>query len=135
MKRLLISVLLAAAPLRADSSLPAAEWSDRQLADPRQEAAARALMDEIRCLVCQGQAIGDSDAELAGDMRHLIRTRIAAGERPEAIRSWLIDRYGNWVTYRPPAEPITWPLWGAPILFLGAGLFLVRRQIRLRRAK
>ena len=134
MKRLFTALaLLAAAPLSADSSLPAAQWADRQLPDARQEAAARSLMDEIRCLVCQGQAVGDSDAELAGDMRHLIRSRIAAGERPEAIRAWLIDRYGNSVTYRPPAEPVTWPLWLAPVLLLGGGLLLLRRRIRLRR--
>ena len=133
MKRLFSALaLLAAAPLSADSSLPAAQWADRQLPDARQEAAARSLMDEIRCLVCQGQAVGDSDAELAGDMRHLIRSRIAAGERPEAIRAWLIDRYGNSVTYRPPAEPVTWPLWLAPVLLLGGGLLLLRRRIRLR---
>ena len=134
MKRLFIAIaLLTGSPAFADSSLPAAEWADQQLPDPRQEAAARSLMDEIRCLVCQGQAVGDSDAELAGDMRHLIRSRIAAGERPEAVRAWLIERYGNWVTYRPPAEPITWPLWLAPILLAGVGLFLLRSRIRLRK--
>jgi cytochrome c-type biogenesis protein CcmH len=130
----LLALLLAMpSPLLADSKLPAAEWSDRQLPDAGQESAARALMNEIRCLVCQGQAVGDSDAELAGDMRHLIRTRIAAGESPDSIRSWLIERYGNWVTYRPPAEPVTWPLWLAPILLLGIGLHLIRRRIRMRR--
>jgi cytochrome c-type biogenesis protein CcmH len=125
--------LLAAAPVHADSNLPPAEWSDRQLPDPGQEAKARALMDEIRCLVCQGQAVGDSDAELAGDMRHLIRSRIAAGERPDAIRNWLIQRYGNWITYRPPAEPVTWPLWLAPFLLLGTGIWMLRGRVRLRR--
>ena len=134
MRRLFIAIVLfSASPSLADSSLPAAEWADQQLPDARQEAAARSLMAEIRCLVCQGQAVGDSDAELAGDMRHLIRSRIAAGERPEAIRAWLIERYGNWVTYRPPARPVTWPLWLAPILLLGAGLLVVRGRIRLRK--
>ena len=77
-----VAVLLlavAAVPLRADSNLPPAYWSDRQLPDPRQEAQAQALMAELRCLVCQGQSIADSDAELAGDMRDLVRRRIAAG--------------------------------------------------------
>ena len=72
-------------------------------------------METIRCLVCQGQSIADSDAEMAGDMRSLIRTRIAAGESPEQIRAWLISRYGDWVTYDPPLEPVTWPLWAAPV--------------------
>lgn len=125
--------LVSTSPVLADSSLPPAEWAYNQLPDPRQEARAKALMEEIRCLVCQGQSVADSDAELAGDMRHLIRSRIAAGERPEQIRSWLIQRYGQWVSYRPPAEPITWPLWIAPILLLIGGAVLLRGRIRLGR--
>ena len=58
--------------------------------------------------MCQGQSIADSDAELAGYMRDLVRRRIASGEEPGAIRAWLVERYGNWVTYRPPAGPVTW---------------------------
>ncbi|HVL30051.1 MAG TPA: cytochrome c-type biogenesis protein, partial [Sphingomicrobium sp.] len=102
-------MLLFTAPADADSSLPPAEWADRQLPDQRQEAQAKALMEQLRCLVCQGQSIADSDAELAGDMRHLVRTRIAAGQRPGEVRRWLVDRYGNWVSYQPPVEPVTWP--------------------------
>jgi cytochrome c-type biogenesis protein CcmH len=123
---------LAAVPLRADSNLPPAYWSDRALPDPRQEAQAQALMAELRCLVCQGQSIADSDAELAGDMRDLVRRRIAAGERPAAIRSWLIRRYGSWISYRPTGEPAAWPLWLAPLGLLGIGALLIRRRIRLR---
>ena len=125
--------LLAAAPALADSNLPPARWANEQLPDPRQEARAKALMEEIRCLVCQGQSVADSDADMAGDMRHLIRTRIAAGEKPSAIRTWLIQRYGDWVTYRPTAEPVNWPLWIAPFLFLGFGVLLLRKRIRFRR--
>ena len=127
--RLFAILLLLAAPALADSNLPPAQWANRQLPDARQEAAAVSLMEELRCLVCQGQSIADSDAELAGDMRHLVRSRIAAGERPAAIRAWLVERYGNWVTYRPPVEPVTWPLWAAPIALLAIGLFLLRRRI------
>ena len=130
---LLISLLLAQ-PAFADSSLPAAEWADKQLPDPRQEARARALMEELRCLVCQGQSIADSDAEIAGDMRHLVRTRIAAGEPPQAIRAWLVERYGDWISYRPPTAPIGWPLWGAPLLLLLGGALLIRKRIRLKRS-
>jgi len=122
-----------ATPALADSLLPAAEYADRQLPDPRQEARAKALMETIRCLVCQGQAISDSDAEMAGDMRSLIRTRIAAGESPEQIRAWLISRYGNWVTYDPPLEPVTWPLWAAPVLLLLAGAWLARGRFKRRK--
>jgi cytochrome c-type biogenesis protein CcmH len=87
-------------------------------------------MEELRCLVCQGQSIADSDAELAGDMRALVREKIAAGESPAAIRSWLVDRYGNWVTFNPPVEPLTWPLWAAPILLLAAGAWLIRGRLK-----
>ena len=124
--------LTTAQPLLADSSLPAAHWANRQLPDPRQEARARALMEELRCLVCQGQSIADSDAEIAGDMRDLVRRRIAAGENPGAIRAWLIERYGNWISYRPPTEPVGWPLWLAPLALLAGGALLLRRQIKMR---
>ena len=83
MRRLLFAIALLSAPLLADSGLPPAQWANQQLPDPRQEAQAKALMEELRCLVCQGQSIADSDAELAGDMRALVRQRIAAGEKPE----------------------------------------------------
>ena len=133
MKRLLVALALCAAgPALADSSLPPAYWSDRQLPDPRQEAQAQALMGELRCLVCQGQSIADSDAELAGDMRDLVRRRIAAGEKPAAIRAWLVQRYGSWISYKPTDEPAAWPLWLAPLVLLGLGAFLIRRRIRLR---
>jgi cytochrome c-type biogenesis protein CcmH len=121
------------APALAQSALPPAEYADRQLPDPRQEAKAKALMETLRCLVCQGQSIADSNAEMAGDMRALVRRRIAAGERPEDIRRWLISRYGNWVSYAPPVEPDTWPLWAAPILLVAAGLYLARSRFRRKR--
>jgi cytochrome c-type biogenesis protein CcmH len=125
-------LLITAAPAHADSLIPPAEYANTQLADPRQEAAASALMQTLRCLVCQGQSIADSDADMAGDMRALVRRRIEAGERPEAIRSWLIGRYGNWVSYSPPVEPVTWPLWAAPLVLIGAGLFLARGRFKRR---
>jgi cytochrome c-type biogenesis protein CcmH len=132
-KRLgILLALCVAVPAFADSSLPPAYWSDRQLPDARQEAEAQELMAEIRCLVCQGQSIADSDAELAGDMRDMVRRRIAAGEKPSAIRSWLIQRYGAWITFRPPAEPLTWPLWLAPILLVGGGALLARTRLKKR---
>ncbi len=94
---------------------------------------AKALMEELRCLVCQGQSIADSNAELAGDMRAMVRQRIAAGEEPEQVRAWLIERYGNWVSYRPPVEPATWPLWAAPFLLLAVGAWLLRKRLVRRR--
>jgi len=129
----LLIALFAAAPLHADSNLPPAYWSDRQLPDPKQEAQAQALMAELRCLVCQGQSIADSDAELAGDMRDLVRRRIAAGEKPSEIRDWLVQRYGTWISYKPTSELAAWPLWLAPLALLLVGALLIRRRIRLKR--
>jgi len=131
---LLVAALLLAGPAQADSLLPPAEYSYTQLPDPKQEAQAVALMETLRCLVCQGQSIADSDAEMAGDMRAMVRQRIAAGETPEQIRAWLIERYGNWVSYDPPLEPMTWPLWAAPILLILAGLFLARGRFRRKKS-
>ncbi|HEY0413546.1 MAG TPA: cytochrome c-type biogenesis protein [Allosphingosinicella sp.] len=119
-----------ATPALAQSALPPSPYAYTQLPNPKQEAAAKALMETLRCLVCQGQSIADSDAEMAGDMRALVRERIAAGEKPEAIRRWLIERYGDWVSYRPPVEPLTWPLWAAPVLLLGVGAWLARGRFR-----
>jgi len=133
MRRLvMVLALIAAAPLLADSDLPTAYWSNRQLPDPKQEARAEALMEQIRCLVCQGQSIADSDAELAGDMRDLVRRRIAAGQNPAEIRGWLIQRYGTWISYKPTDEPAAWPLWLAPLALLLVGAWLIRRRIRVR---
>lgn len=133
MNRLAALLLFLAAPAAADSNLPPARWANEQLPDPRQEAQAKALMEELRCLVCQGQSIADSDAELAGDMRAIVRHRIAAGESPSQVRAWLIERYGNWVSYRPPVEPITWPLWALPLLLLLGGMWLLRKRLVRRR--
>lgn len=133
MKRLIIlAALVAAQPTLADSNLPPAYWANRQLPDAKAEAKAQALMEELRCLVCQGQSIADSDAELAGDMRDLVRRRIAAGEKPSAIRAWLIERYGTWISYKPGDEPAAWPLWLAPLALLLAGAWLIRKRIGLR---
>lgn len=134
MKRLALALALLASPALADSLLPPAALADTQLADPRQEAQAKAMMETLRCLVCQGQSIADSNAELAGDMRALVRRRIAAGERPEAIRAWLVSRYGDWVSYDPPLEGRTALLWTAPILLLAAGAWLARGRFRRRRS-
>jgi cytochrome c-type biogenesis protein CcmH len=130
---MLALALTLASPALADSLLPAAPYANTQLPDPRQERQAKALMETIRCLVCQGQSIADSDAEMAGDMRSLVRERIAAGESPEQIRAWLISRYGDWVSYDQALGPMTWPLFAAPVLLLLAGLWLARGRFRRRR--
>ena len=127
---ILFLALLAGAPALGQSALPPAPYADRQIDDPALERKAKALMETIRCLTCQSQSIADSNASMAGDMRSQIRERIMAGEEPERIRSWLIERYGDWVSYEPTAELILWPLWGAPLILIALGLFLLRRRIR-----
>ena len=130
MKHFVLTLLLLASPVFADSRMGAAPLANVQLTDVRQEQQAKALMETIRCLVCQGQSIADSDAEMAGDMRSLIRERIQNGERPEAIRTWLIQRYGDWVTYEPPLSITTIFLWGLPLLLLMMGGGLAMGRIR-----
>ncbi|WP_095011866.1 cytochrome c-type biogenesis protein [Tsuneonella mangrovi] len=125
-QRLLVSAILAVAacglvfanPLRAQDDVPPAPYAYRQLPDPAQEAKAQALMETLRCLMCQSQSIADSDAPIAGDMRSEVRTRIAAGESPEQIRRWLMDRYGDYVSYKPEISRTTWPLFAGPLLLL-----------------
>jgi len=95
------------------------------LADPAKEAVARALMKEIRCLVCQNQSIEDSNADLAKDLRVLVRERIALGDTPDNVRAYLVDRYGDWVLLEPPVNRMTILLWGSPFLFLTLVLLAV----------
>lgn len=126
---LVFSVVLAFAhPLAAQQDRVPAPFADTQLADPAKESAAQDLMETLRCLTCQSQSIADSDAPMAGDMRHQVRTRIAAGESPEQIRAWLVERYGDYVTYSPEISATTWPLFVIPgVLLLLAGFVLFRR--------
>lgn len=130
----LLPLLLIALPVSAaaDSVMADAHMANTQLADPAKEAKAKELMLTVRCIVCQGQSIADSDAQLAGDMRALIRKRIDQGESPESISKWLIERYGNWITYSPPVSAVGAPLWIAPIVFLMLGLFFARGRFRKR---
>lgn len=127
---LLFLALLFAVPSFAQDRLPPAPYAYQQLNDPAKEARAKALMEELRCLVCQGQSIADSDAPLAGDMRHEVRSKIAAGESPDEIKAWLVARYGNWVTYDPPFDAATALLWLGPLLFLAIGGWLAFGRFR-----
>ncbi|MBC2668573.1 cytochrome c-type biogenesis protein CcmH [Novosphingobium piscinae] len=110
--------------------MPPAPYAYRQLDDPKLEAKAQGLMETIRCLTCQSQSIADSDASIAGDMRSQIRERIAAGEQPEAIRDWLVARYGDYITYTPRVTTLTWPLFAAPLAILLAAAVLLRKRFR-----
>lgn len=132
----LASCLLAAlliAPVQAGSRMAAAPLANVQLADPEQEQQARSLMETVRCLVCQGQSIADSDADMAGDMRALIRERIQKGESPEQVRAWLVERYGDWVTYAPPQHGVAALLWALPAVLILIGGFVAAGRIRRRK--
>ena len=131
MKALAILIALALSGVAfAQSALPPAPYANTQLDDPAKESAAKTLMETIRCLTCQGQSIADSNASMAADMRSEIRERIARGEAPEHIRAWLVERYGDWISYKPTADPILWPLWAAPLLLLGAGAWIVVGRLK-----
>lgn len=104
------------------------------LADPAAEARAHALMRQVRCLVCQNQSIEDSDAELAADLRAAVRARVAAGDDDEAVKAWLVARYGDWVLLKPPVKPATWALWATPALLLLIGGFVAARRLSRRAA-
>ena len=128
MRALFVLALLIAPPALGQSRVPPPALADTQLANPEQERAAKALMETLRCLVCQGQSIADSDADMAADMRALVRQRIAAGEPPVAVRDWLIERYGDYVSYEPEVSATTWPLFVGPLLLLlVVGGVLMRR--------
>lgn len=103
---------------------------DVPLADPALEARARTVMAELRCLTCQNQSIADSNAGQAQAMRAEVRDRIAAGEEPAAVRAFFVERYGDWVSFVPPAREDTALLWAAPLLFLGLGAALIWKRFR-----
>lgn len=106
-----------------------------RLEDPVLEERARALSKELRCLVCQNQSIDDSDAELAQDLRRLVRERIAAGDSDERVLDYIVERYGEFVLMTPRFKPSTWALWLGPLTVLLVGgciAFLVLRRQRSR---
>jgi len=128
--RLLAVLLLLLMPITvgAQQAMPPAPYAYTQLEDPALEAEARELMLTLRCLKCQSQSIADSDAPMAGDMRHQVRTRLLAGQEPGEIRAWLVERYGDYVSYSPEVSATTWPLFAVPfLLLLIVGVVLLRR--------
>ena len=106
---------------------------DEVLADPALEARARAISAELRCMVCQNQSIDDSNAELAKDLRVLVRERLKAGDSDDEVRAYLVSRYGEFVLLRPPLGFNTLLLWGMPVLLLAVGGFVIFRQAARRR--
>lgn len=126
-------ILLAlSVPVFAQGSGPTPPMANQQLADPTQEAQAMRLMHSLRCIQCQGQSIADSDAAMAATMRAQVRQQIAAGEKPQAIRSWMIDRYGEWVSFEPDMKGAGLLLWVAPFFIFVASIWLARGLFRRR---
>ncbi len=107
---------------------------ERSLDNPAMEADAREIMKGIRCLVCQNQSIEDSNADLARDLRRVVRERVAAGDDGDAVRAYLVARYGDWILLRPPFKGRTMALWLAPLIFLLIGASAASIAILRRRA-
>jgi cytochrome c-type biogenesis protein CcmH len=117
MRRILILLVAAALPLGA--------WaidSDIAFDSPEQEERYDRLVNELRCLVCQNQTIADSNADLAKDLRRQTLEMLRQGKSDEEILTFMTDRYGDFVLYRPPVKPTTWLLWGAPMILLLIGI-------------
>jgi cytochrome c-type biogenesis protein CcmH len=111
---LVLALMMAAAPAFAVNP-------DEMLTDPALEARARTLSAELRCMVCQNQSIDDSNADLAKDLRLLVRERITDGDSDEQVLSYIVSRYGEFVLLKPRFSVRTLLLWGAPVLLLLAG--------------
>jgi cytochrome c-type biogenesis protein CcmH len=135
--RRLVRLLVCLVPLyvvafSVPAPAPAATNPDEILQDRALEQRARALSKQLRCLVCQNQSIDDSDADLARDLRRIVREQLVAGRSDGEIIDYLTARYGDFVLLKPPVEPATWGLWFGPALLLviaAAGLVVyVRRR-------
>jgi cytochrome c-type biogenesis protein CcmH len=125
---LLACVLLVAwTPVRAADAVPTEQ-------DPVSAARAVNLEEQLRCLVCQNQTIAESNAELAVDLRRQVREQIAAGRTDDQIVQYMVDRYGDFVLYRPPLKATTVLLWAGPALLLVGGVLVLARIVRSRRA-
>ena len=120
--RRLAGMVLAALMVGVAATAALAFQTDTPLADPAQEARAVALAKELRCLVCQNQSIMESDADLAKDLRGIVRERIAAGDSDAQVKQYVVERYGDFVLLRPPFKAKTWALWLGPALIAAAAL-------------
>jgi len=125
-------LLMLVAPAFAQGSGPTPALANRQLPDPAKEAEAMRLMHSLRCIQCQGQSIADSDAPMAGTMRAEVRQQIAGGQKPDAIRDWMIGRYGEWVSFEPDMKGAGLLLWIAPLLIFLAAIWVARGLFRRR---
>ena len=132
MARRLVAPVLLVLAVSAGAAL--AVEPDEVLKDPALETRARALSQELRCLVCQNQSIDDSDAQLARDLRILLRERLKAGDSDQQVLDFLVARYGEFVLLRPRLRPHTILLWLTPLMLLAGTAILILRRARPRRA-
>ena len=123
---LVLLAVLAVGATRADEAAPVAE-------DPALEARVKRIGDELRCLVCQNQTISDSHAGLAIDLKNQIREQLKAGRGEREILAFMVQRYGDFVLYRPPLKATTWLLWAGPFALLALGVGVVVAVVRRRR--
>ncbi len=117
---LVMLMTIAAIPAFAQAPAPSGAASvGLSFSDPAMEARARNLQRQLRCLVCQGESIDESNSPLAGDLRRLVREQMVAGKTDAEIQDFLVARYGDFILMKPPVQPNTWLLWLAPFLVLG----------------
>lgn len=121
-----VLLVLSVAPAQAKEAAPAAE-------DPVLEKRVMALAEELRCLVCQNQTLADSHAPLAIDLRNQIREELQQGKSERQVLDFMVQRYGDFVLYRPPVKGTTWLLWFGPFFFLAGGIALLVVKLRRRR--
>ena len=131
MRALALAALLL---LALGGAVRAVEPSER-LADPALEARARAISQELRCLVCQNESIDESNADLAHDLRVLVRQRLVAGDSDRQVIGYIVSRYGQFVLLKPPVEPATYALWFGPPLVLALAAAMIAVKLRRRRAR
>ncbi len=120
-----ILLMLACYGLMANEAAPLAE-------DPVVEQRLIGISEEMRCLVCQNESLAGSRSDLANDLRAQIRSMIKAGKSDAEIRQYMVDRYGDFVLYRPPVKPITWLLWLGPFTILVVGIIGLLMYLRKR---
>ena len=121
--RILVAIFLVlfSLPGPAAWAQPRREVAIETFPDPAMEARARNLQRQLRCLVCQGESVDDSNSDFSADVRHLVREQMAAGKSDPEIQDFLVARYGDFILMKPPLQADTWLLWLAPFLVLGAG--------------
>ncbi|VAX13594.1 Cytochrome c heme lyase subunit CcmL [hydrothermal vent metagenome] len=124
-KRLLSGLLLLIFVLSAQAAIVAFKFTD-----PAKEARFRKFGEELRCLVCQNESLADSNAELALDLRRVLYKMIQNNATDKEIIAFMVDRYGDFVLYKPPVKPTTWLLWFGPFILVAVGLFILIRVIR-----